>query len=162
MTRSMTVALGLAVGGLLAWSSGCADVFGPSVEEGTDAVVSNPVLRLTPAEADVAYISMPPNSFPDGVLAAVHNSRGGGTVTAAVIDGGFDALPIAAAAGDVVEIEIRNAGGAAPVMASYKVPDRRKPRVIRTAPGRGKTDVPLNANIVVVFSEPIAPSTLSS
>jgi alpha-tubulin suppressor-like RCC1 family protein len=120
------------------------------------------VLRLTPAEADVAYISMPPNSFPDGVLAAVHNSRGGGTVTAAVIDGGFDALPIAAAAGDVVEIEIRNAGGAAPVMASYKVPDRRKPRVIRTAPGRGKTDVPLNANIVVVFSEPIAPSTLSS
>jgi alpha-tubulin suppressor-like RCC1 family protein len=162
MTRSTKVALGLAVGAVLAWSSGCTDVTGPRVDEDTKAVVSDPALRQTLADADVAYISLPPNTFPDGVLAAIHNARGGGTVTAAVIDGGFDAVPVAAAAGDVVEIEIRNAGGGTPVLASYVVPERRKPRVIRTAPGRGKTDVPLNANIVVVFSEPVAAGTLSS
>ena len=161
--RSTTVALGLAVGCLLVWSSGCTDVVGPDPgREGTDAVVSDPVLRLTSAESDIAYISLPPNTVPGGVLAVIRNSQGRGTVTAAVVDGGFDAVPVAAAAGDVVEIDVRNAAGGAPVVTSYTVPVRRKPRVIRTAPGRGKTDVPLNANIVIVFSEPVNAGTLSS
>lgn len=161
MTRSTTVALGVALGGCLAWSSGCTDMTGPR-PDATDVLVSNPVQRLTLAEPDLAYISLPPNTFPNGVLAVIRNSRGGGTVTAAVIDGGFDAVPVAAAAGDVVEIEIRSGAGGAPVLTRYTVPPRRRPRVIRTAPGRGKTDVPLNANIVIVFSEPVAAATLSS
>lgn len=160
MTRSITLTLGIAVGGLLAWGAGCTDVTGPHPDEDTHAVVSDPALHLTSADADVAYISLPPSSFPDGVLAVMHNTRGGGTVTAAVVEGGFDAVPVAATAGDVVEIEIRNAGGAA-VLTSYTVPVKRKPKVIRTAPGRGKTDVPLNSNIVIVFSEPVAASTLA-
>jgi alpha-tubulin suppressor-like RCC1 family protein len=159
--RSMTVALGLAIGGGLLWSAGCADVTGPGAES-TNAAVSDPVERLTPADPDLAYIALPPGTYPDGVLAVIRNSRGGATVSAAITDGGLDAVPIAAAVGDVVEIEVRNAAGGTPIVASYTVPAKRKPRVIRTAPGRGKTDVPLNANIVIVFSEPVSASTLSS
>ena len=42
------------------------------------------------------------------------------------------------------------------------MPDASPPVVIRTDPPGNKRDVPLNANLVIVFSEPIAPTTLTT
>jgi len=42
------------------------------------------------------------------------------------------------------------------------VPPRRPVALLRTNPSAGKRDVPLNATIVIVFSEPIDPATLNA
>ena len=113
-----------------------------------------------PAE-QVAYISLPPGTSPNGVTATIRNRDTDASITVAVIDGGFDPVPIAAVAGDVLDIEVRLAGGAVPEMYSRTVPGKRRPRVVRTNPPRGKRDVPLNATIHVVFSEPIDATTVT-
>jgi alpha-tubulin suppressor-like RCC1 family protein len=159
--------LGLTISALALWGLSCTDALPPSPpppnsnSNSDSALVSDPLRHALPEEPDVAYISMPPSTFPGGVLAVIRNPRGGGSVTAAVIDGGFDALPIRAVAGDEVEIAISLASGP-PVVTNYKVPVTRRPRVIRTVPSKGKTDVPLNPRIVIVFSEPVSEATLSS
>ena len=109
----------------------------------------------------IAYVSLPPATSPNGVTATIRNRVTGASITVAVIDGGFDPVPIAAVAGDVLDIEVRLAGGAAPEMYSRVVPGNRRPKVVRTNPPRGKRDVALNATIHVVFSEPIDPKTLT-
>ncbi len=109
----------------------------------------------------VAYISLPPGTAPSGVTATIRNRVTGIGLTVAIIDGGFDPVPIAAVAGDVLDIEVRLAGSAAPQMYSLAVPGKRRPKVVRTNPPRGKRDVALNATIQVVFSEPIDARTLT-
>jgi hypothetical protein len=114
------------------------------------------------ADADqVAYISLPPGTLPSGVTATIRNRVTGIGLTVTIIDGGFDPVPIAAVAGDVLDIEVRLAGSAAPQMYSLAVPGKRRPKVVRTNPPRGKRDVALNATIQVVFSEPIDARTLT-
>jgi uncharacterized protein YjdB len=41
------------------------------------------------------------------------------------------------------------------------VPTRRVPVIVRTSPPKGATDVPLNARVTIVFSEPMAAATLT-
>ncbi|OLC32999.1 MAG: hypothetical protein AUH81_14980 [Candidatus Rokubacteria bacterium 13_1_40CM_4_69_5] len=81
-------------------------------------------------------------------------------MTAAMVGGGFDPLPIAANAGDSVQITV-SAGGRDLVSFMRAVPTTRRPVVIRTDPPPGKRDQPLNARIVVVFSEPVAGATIT-
>jgi hypothetical protein len=50
------------------------------------------------------------------------------------------------------------AGGVMAVRAA--VPARRRPRVVRTHPARGRRDVAINSIVTTVFSEPINPTTL--
>jgi hypothetical protein len=77
-----------------------------------------------------------------------------------VIDGGFDPIPLAADEGDTLRIvvSLSNGGMAA---ARMVVPARRRPRVVRTSPTAGRRDVAINASVVVVFSEPIAASSVN-
>jgi alpha-tubulin suppressor-like RCC1 family protein len=183
MTRSPRFTLGIALGALMAWFGGCSD--SPSgIEDQSlpeEAMVSDPVADAAAAlgahgastaplftaaqavvETDVVYITLPPRTASNGVVAVIRNPRVGGTVWVSVSDGGFDPVPVAASAGDVVQIEVLGAGGARVALLSRSVPSRRPPRVVRTVPPRGKTDVPVNQNIVIVFSEPVAASTVSS
>jgi len=78
-----------------------------------------------------------------------------------VRDGGFDPVPVAAQTGDSVDVRVTDAGGATLFELRVAVLARRPPIVVRTDPPRRKTDVPLNAAIVVVFSEPVAGGTLT-
>jgi Tol biopolymer transport system component/plastocyanin len=189
MTTSATVALRLAALGLLVTLAGCSEaggrIAGPTERELT-TILSDPapspssaalagsiahqgpsvsLAAATPAVgavSEVAYVSLPPGTAPEGVAATVRNERTGSSVMVAVVDGGFDPVPVGAQAGDALEVTVANSVGATVHATLERVPARRSPRVVRTVPPRGKTDVPLNARIIVVFSEPIDPATLSS
>jgi len=72
-----------------------------------------------------------------------------------------DPVRVDAAAGDTLETTVE-VSGTAPVLFVSVVPARRRPTVVRTIPPRRKADVPLNARVVIVFSEPIDSQTVSA
>ena len=164
--------------GVAAWLGACSDSGGPPdpivASQGSDsAIVSDPLPTPGPsgsrasfsvvgsASIDLAYVSLPPGTVPEGELVTIRSPRTVGTVTAAMTGGGFDPLPIAANAGDSVQVTV-SAGGRNLVSFMRAVPTTRRPIVIRTDPPPGKRDQPLNARIVVVFSEPVAGSTITT
>jgi hypothetical protein len=77
-----------------------------------------------------------------------------------VTSGGFGPVGINADAGDTLEVLLLDAGNHEIARLLAPVPIARRPVVVRTTPPRGKTDVPLNIRIEVVFSEPIDPASL--
>src|SRR2546426_709204 len=72
----------------------------------------------------------------------------------AIAEGGFDPVPLFAAVGDTLAINVRLAGGGTKVLRLV-VPATRRPVVVRAYPPPRKRDVPLNTSIVAVFSEPV-------
>ncbi|MBA2291739.1 MAG: PD40 domain-containing protein [Gemmatimonadales bacterium] len=110
---------------------------------------------------DVAYISLPPGTVPGGGRATIRVNRTGQVVARDLVDGGFDPVPVPAAAGDTITLAlIRTA--AAPEVFRFTVPAKKPPMIVRTVPPRNKRDVPLNTRMVVVFSEPIRAGTLAA
>jgi hypothetical protein len=78
-----------------------------------------------------------------------------------VTDGGFDPARIEGDVGDQLAITVTLGGGGS-TTAMVKVPARRPPTIIRTNPAKGRTDVALNVQIIVVFSEPVNQSSVTS
>ena len=109
----------------------------------------------------VAYVSLPTNSAPTASSARVRNRGTGDSIVIALVNGGFDPTPIWARVGDELTIELMDDGSVLSATTA-SVPPRRPPRIVRVDPPSGKTDVPLNARIVVVFSEPVDPSTIDN
>lgn len=110
---------------------------------------------------NVAYISLPPGTAPNGVTALIHHERTGTVITVPLVGGGFDPVAIPALPGDEVELSVRAADGATVLHYVRSVPGKRPPKVVRTSPPKGKRDVALNATIVIVFSEPVDGSTIN-
>ncbi len=106
----------------------------------------------------LAYVALPPGSIPDGQSATVTNLANGETFRRVMFDGGFDPVGIIAEVGDTLELAAVRPPGV--LTARAVVPAARRPRVVRTSPAKGRTDVALNGSIVVVFSEPIDSTTL--
>jgi alpha-tubulin suppressor-like RCC1 family protein len=115
----------------------------------------------TSAAAHVVYVSMVPGTVPTGLQATIRDQASGVSVTTAVVNGGFDPVPIPAEVGDTLQVEITRTG-AGPLKGSDLVKPIRPPTIVRTSPPKGGHDVPLNAVIVVVFSEPIDSATLTA
>ena len=111
--------------------------------------------------SDLVYVSMAPGTIPGGRLATIRNTRLHPEVQAALADGGFDPVPIAASTGDTLDIEIELEGGGNQILVATVAASSR-PIVVRTSPPPRKRDVPLNANIVVVFSEPMSVTTAAT
>lgn len=109
----------------------------------------------------VAYVSLLPGTVPGGTTATITNARTGGALQAPVVDGGFDPVAIPAAAGDTLAISVALGTGGMSLARSV-VPARRPPRVVRTSPAKGRTDVAINASVVVLFSEPVDPATVNT
>jgi alpha-tubulin suppressor-like RCC1 family protein len=164
---------------LLACTTACSDGTGPRklvTPVGTLAglVVSQPVGGPAGARGSVrafasvvtggsvVYVSLVPGSVPTGVLATIRDQASGLSVTTPVVDGGFDPVALAASVGDSLLLHITRTGSAAPVEAMEVVRARRPPVVVRTSPPSGGRDVPLNAVMVLVFSDPIDPATLTT
>lgn len=116
-------------------------------------------LAATVASGALAYVSLSPNSVASGVQATIRNNATGASATTPMADGGFDPVAIAAGVGDELSVEIQGPTGTL-LKATVKVPRRRPPLLVRADPPNGKTDVPLNSRILVVFSEPVDPSTI--
>ncbi|HET7295762.1 MAG TPA: Ig-like domain-containing protein, partial [Gemmatimonadales bacterium] len=157
------------------WAGGCRDGSAPVPPPPAPAgkvVVSNVIASplptsprsgagTAPTEPTIAYVSLPPDSVPGGTTAVVVNRRTGANVTTALRDGGFDPVPVEARAEDTLDIAV-TVPAQPNVMFDYAVPARLRPVVVRTDPSSGKRDVPLNTTIVIVFSEPIDPATLTA
>lgn len=113
------------------------------------------------AATDLSYVSLAVGSYPGGEIAVVTNTRTRSAILTRMRGGGLDPVAIEGEAGDVIDVVIRSSGGTTIGHFTREVPSRRKPTVVRTSPGRGKTDVPLNGSIVIVFSEPVEPTTVT-
>jgi len=107
------------------------------------------------------YVSLPPGSVPGGELATIEHPRTGGLVTVPMAEGGFDPVAVQANVGDTLLLDIRVAEADAVLPFVIIVPERRPPVVVRTDPPPKKRDVPLNAVLLVVFSEPLDAATVS-
>lgn len=179
---SLRVRLILVTAIAVAWLGGCSDSPTGTVCDGACSnpqglIVSNafpaPGLAAGMATARVSgvpanslggsltYVSLVPGTVPTGSHAIVRRVGDAASLTTAVIDGGFDPVPFAAQTGDSIEVVVTDAGGARRFEARAAVGVARAPVVVRTDPPPKKRDVPLNAAIVIVFSEPIAPASLT-
>lgn len=145
----------------------------------TQIVVSAPIAQAnptllagsqiqTPAPASLfrssvtlVYVSLPPGSVTSGSSVTIQNQRTHVSIAATLVNGGFDPTPIEAVADDELKIEIHGAGSG-PSLITLRVPKRRPPTIVRSEPPQGKTDVPLNTQIEIVFSEPLDPTTVAS
>lgn len=134
-------------------------------------IVSNPAVSglaagraaaLNASAAGLIYASLPPGTFPTGEWMVIGNRRTGVRDTVLLVNGGVDPFPVAADVGDTLDISICLAGQGGVLQFTKIVPQRRPPVIVRTDPPAGKRDVPLNSVIILVFSEPIKPATLTA
>jgi len=111
--------------------------------------------------APVAWVSMAPGTDTAAASVVITPQGGGAEVEVQAADGGFDPVPVPASGGGTRLIAIKHHSG--PTALGYAtVPLESRPIIIRTSPPKGKTDVPLNAVIVVIFSEPMDSASLST
>ena len=101
-----------------------------------------------------------PGTLEGGDSVRLATVNGIGRAASAIIgNGGFDPVPVLAREDDSLDVSVFNQG--AVTTARSRVPAFRQPSVIRTTPARGRTDVPLNQQIVIVFSQPIDATTVT-
>ncbi len=112
-------------------------------------------------DAERVFISAPPGTFPGMASANVHVDRTGTSVVAALLDGGFDPVAAPAHMGDTLTVLLTGLAGSSSTYR-FVVPGKKAPLIVRTVPPRNKRDVPLNARMMVVFSEPIDPLSLTA
>ncbi len=105
-------------------------------------------------DGEFVFVSLPPGTISAGGFATIRDERTGLDASAAMAEGGFDPVPLFAAIGDSLAITVRLEGGATKVL-HLVVPATRRPNVVRADPPPHKRDVPLNAPIVAIFSEPV-------
>ena len=174
---SLTTYLLLATTFVLAWVGGCSDNVGPLDTEcdtgcglAHELTVSDPLPTTTGASGTVVptparssgfldpqvYVSLPPGTNPGGTTALVRNRRTGDSVLTSIVAGGFDPVSVTAIVGDTVEVFV---GGV--LQSQTIVSAARHPVVIRTEPPPRKRDHPLNAAVVIVFSEPVDRGSLT-
>ncbi len=120
------------------------------------------VARLESSASPVVYVSLPPGAIPDGRTVTILDSRAGSIASTVMVAGGFDPIPVTANVGDTLAIRVQVGGAGAPVSYTVAVPEGAPPIVVRTSPPPHKRDVPLNASMVVVFSQPLDPATLTT
>jgi alpha-tubulin suppressor-like RCC1 family protein len=175
-TRIVRTGMALAVLAGLGWLGGCLEnpVDPPeTVLDGlivSDAILTAGAVQAAPSGLarasdvgnDVAFVSLPPGTVPVGRIAAIRRVGDGTSIINSIVDGGFDPVPVAAGAGDSIDVVVTDATGATVLERRVVVTTRRPPVVVRTEPPRKKTDVPLNSAIILVFSEPIAGASLTS
>jgi alpha-tubulin suppressor-like RCC1 family protein len=127
-------------------------------------VISNPVGALVgtgslaAASPSVTYISASPGTFPNAREITITNPANGASQTVSVEAGGFDPVAFEAEPDDELRFLVRHIGGGTSEYFTL-VPPRKRPRVVRTVPPKGATDVVLSTTVMVVFSEPIDGNT---
>ncbi len=133
------------------------------LEVGTQAVqpVDDGFAHLSSlADEEVSYVSYPPGSQPEADTVEVVNRTRDLATGALMVNGGLDPLPIPASVGDTLVITTYRQALIFE-RVEREVPDREPPIIVRTDPPRGKTRVPLNSVVVIVFSEPVDGTTVT-
>lgn len=161
--------------GILLGLADCRDASNPASNPPAGLNVSNAELPAAPVASsrtrvalvgtsgtDVAYVSLTPGTVPTGNRGIVRRVGDASSIGVVVTDGGFDPVPVVAQAGDSIDVVVVDASGRTAFHGGARVPLKKSPVVLRTDPSSGKRDVPLNASLVIVFSEPIDPATLTT
>jgi hypothetical protein len=133
------------------------------------SAISDPVASASPSTVDgnavpgVVYVAFAPGELGNAHTVRITNVSvvAAGSSEHIVMGGALDPVAITASVGDTIELIATMAGGARVAMRAA-VPRRRAPRVVRVDPPKGRTDVALNSKILVVFSEPIDPTSVTS
>ena len=151
---------------LLVIGCGVTDVPPPVQQAGEAAfaLISDTTALRSPTAAfsgNRAYVSLLPGTFPTATTILIRNDRTGEQLELPLQNGGLDPVPVTAHAGDRILLTVTSATGGVTTFARA-VPARRRPRVVRVNPPRGRNDVAINASVVVVFSEPVDPATVTS
>ena len=126
----------------------------PSPAADLPALVVSSARGLTTTEPR-AWVSLPRQSVPGGGDAIVTNRVTGASVRRALADGGLDPVAIGALPGDELTVEIVGVGTAERVVTALP------PVIVRTDPSRRRRSVPLNAHLLLVFSEPMDPASMT-
>ena len=121
-------------------------------------LVSDPAPSWTASSAtgdpDVVYVSVTRGTVQTAVSAVIANHRTKRFAAVTVIEGGFDPVPIGARAADTIVVTFNLSGGFA--SRTWTVaPHARRPALVRTEPREVDSEVPLDASMLIVFSEPI-------
>lgn len=114
-------------------------------------------LVSAPDDHDLVYVSMRPG--PSRGQTASVSTRAGASVTATMIDGGFDPVAISAGAGDTLWVQSSDERGNS-IVAFAVVPISSMPVVVRTSPPNLASGVPVSDNVLAVFSEPVDSASL--
>ena len=132
------------------------------LQAGTTTVIGQGDTRgfaiLSASDEGFSYVSFPPGSQPEADTAEVINRTRDLSVGGPMVDGGLDPVPIPASIGDTLVITTYRQAIIFE-RVEREVPDGQPPVVVRTDPPRGKTRVPLNSRIFIVFSEPLQGSS---
>ena len=159
MTRSRRWSLLLTLPlGLGACGSEGADLTTPDVDELTpELLVSDVASKM---DTTVAFVSLHEGTVPRGATAVVSSRQSGITLSAVLVDGALDPVPVPAQIGDTLEVVARDSAGGEHRFVNITkraVP----PVVVRSSPSSGSTDVPLLNIVEVVFSEPMDPTSIT-
>jgi uncharacterized protein YjdB len=138
----------------------------------TGVLISSPALRPlrsispTPARTgssspgdSVTYAAIPPGTIRDAQTVQIFDRAAASWVTAQMSNGGVDPIPLGAGNGDSVDVITASAAGS--ISSRLAVNRGTPPVVVRDNPPNKKTDVPLNSQMVFVFSEPVDSTTIS-
>ncbi len=130
---------------------------GPFIISSPVLVPARPSTEQTPpvSSSEIVFVSLPPDSIPDGITATISNIHKASAVSVPLLDGGFDPVSLIGSAGDTITVSVIVSGSSMPVANVFTVPANAKPTVLRVTPPPHKRDVPLNTIIVIVFSEPM-------
>lgn len=107
-----------------------------------------------------AYAALSLNTAPGATRAFVRRVGDAEGFSVPVFGGGFDPIETSGEAGDSIEVVARDASGIVVFAARVPVRPSRPPVIIRTQPPPDRNDVPVNAAIIVVFSEPMDESSI--
>ena len=118
-----------------------------------------PLLANATDNSNLIFLSLQPGAAPTGQSIRIKVERTGAELEAPLVGGGLDPVILSALAGDTLRVTLRETSGSLTVIRAA-VPPRKPPVIVRTEPRKNRRDVPLNASIVVVFSEPVDPATL--
>lgn len=124
-------------------------------------VLSEPLVPETGDGEAVAFASLPPEAVAGGDSLVIATRAGAALASAPLIEGGFDPVPVPSAVGDTLVLRLYRHGAGQALVVEAEVPKDRPPVIVRTEPPPSKPDVPLNASLRVVFSEPIQAATLT-
>jgi hypothetical protein len=133
-------------------------VSGPAA--GLAGAVSSGLVTNRGRNETSVYVAAPSGLAPTAVAAEVENERTDASLRLSVVEGGFDPVLFEAATGDTLAVKFTLGDGGSTFIRAT-VPARRRPRVVRTQPVRGRTDVALNTVIRTVFSEPVDLASLT-
>ena len=143
----------------LLFADGTKVEFNPLPPDDQFAEIFRSSCRQPPTGEELVFLSIPPGAVVDGRTIRTRVIRTGAVFEAPLVDGGLDPMAIFALAGDTLEVTVIRSTGP---LVSFRaaVPPRKPPVIVRTEPKKNRRDVPLNASIQVVFTEPVTAGSL--